>query len=161
MRRTLAALAALTVLASIAAPAFARATKPTHETFDAQLAPFPNYSSITSTEKRGCWAGVENINFVKHHFVAATAGTLTAEVKDFTGDWDLAVWDGAGAELAYSAEDQTPVAGGAAADEQVVISLKAKQEVDIVPCNWLGAPTVTVSVDFVPTKIGTAKRISR
>src|SRR5687768_6955339 len=148
MRKVLATITAgALILGGAALPAGAAGKKKKiQESFTAQAAPLPNYSSVTGTADRGCLAGVEGVHKVSHAFKVPANGTLSAIVEGFTGDWDLFLTDADGKEIVGSAEDQT---AGAAAEESFTLPLKKGQEVNITPCNWLGQPQVEVSYTFV------------
>lgn len=149
MRKLIALVVAAGLLGALGAqPALAKKKKkPIHQEFSAQALPFPNLSSATGTEQRGCLAGEEGVHKVSIPFEAPSAGMLSAEIAGFTGDWDLFITDEAGKELVGSLEDQT---AGAAAEEKVSLPVKAKQKVNVVPCNWLGEPSVDGHFMFVP-----------
>ena len=146
MRKFLAVVAALGIVASLAAPALAAKKVHVHETFGAPLAPFPNYSSITATARPGCSAGQEGVHWVGQEFTSPGKGTLNFHAEGFTGDWDLYVFtEGSDIPIARSENDQTQ--GGAAAEEKVLLPLKPKQTVTLVACNWLGDPNVTATFE--------------
>lgn len=140
MRKTIVAITVAGLVAGLVAmPAHARGKKKVDESFTAQAAPFPNFSSVTGTPIRSCFAGIEGVHWVSVEFTAPGKGTLTASMEGFVGDWDLAiVLDGV---YYYSVEDQTT---GAPAEEGVVVPLKPKQTVAIAACNFLGAPEAEV-----------------
>ncbi|HET7482989.1 MAG TPA: hypothetical protein VFK89_09025 [Actinomycetota bacterium] len=146
MRKVLAVIAALGVVVALAAPASAAKKTKVHETFGAPLAPFPNYSSLTSTARPGCSAGQEGVHWVGQEFTAPGKGTLKFHAEGFTGDWDLYVFtDGSDVPIARSENDQTQ--GGAAPEEEILLPMKAKQTVTLVACNWLGDPNVSATYE--------------
>lgn len=152
MRRTLVTIISLAlVVGLVAGPAAAgkrkKKAKPIQETFTVQALPFPKLSA-TGLEGTGCMAGQEGVNFIPHPFEAPFSGTLTATMTGFTGDWDLFLTDESGAELIGSVNDQ--IQGGAEAVEEVTFDIKKGTTVNIVPCNWLGAPEATVDYVFAP-----------
>lgn len=146
MRRTLVISVVLGLVAALAVPAVAGGKKKIHDTFGATLAPFPNYSSNTSTARPGCSAGQEGVHWVGHEFTAPAAGTLRLWTEGFTGDHDVYVFDG---DLPLGRGDQEQIPGGAPPEEEVVLPLKAKQTVQLVACNWLGQPDVLAHYEFV------------
>lgn len=154
MRKMLVMLLTLGLLAgSLAAPAAAqkkknkKSTKKVEESFTANALPFPNLSSSTGTEDRGCLAGIEGVHKVSHAFTTPGVGTLTAHMAGFVGDWDLFVTDADGKELHGSLNDQATA--GAAAEEEVSLKLKKNEDIHVVACNWLGAPEALVHFEYV------------
>jgi len=144
MRRYLAALVvALLVAIPTAAPA---GPKKVSGSFGASLAPFPNYSSHTSTARPGCAAGQENVHWVGQEFTAPAAGTLSMHSEGFTGDHDIYVFVN---DIPYARGENTQVPDGAPPEESVTVPLKAKQKVQMVACNWLGQPEVEAHYEFV------------
>jgi hypothetical protein len=123
----------------VATPASAGKKKHIDESFTAQAVPLPNFSSVTGTELRSCFAGVEGVHRVTVDLGTPGKGTLSASMEGFTGDWDLAVIvDGV---YVYSAEDQTT---GAPPEEHVAFPVTAKQSVQVSACNFAGAPEAEV-----------------
>jgi hypothetical protein len=143
MRKTLVTMVVIGLVAgSFAAPATAqkRKQKKVEESFTAQALPFPNLSSATETEDRGCLAGIEGVNKVSHAFTTPGAGTLTAHMAGF-------ITDAEGKEIDGSVNDQA--LDMAPAEEKVTVKLKKGQDVHIVPCNWLGAPQAEIHIEYV------------
>lgn len=141
MKKAIAVLIAAGLVAgAVSAPAAAgkkkKKTKKVHETFEAQALPLPNLSGTTGTERRSCFAGIEDAHWVGESFKSPGKGTLKAYMEGFAGDWDLAVElpDGI---LIYSVNDQT---AGDAAEEEVAVPLKKGDEIQILACNFLGEP---------------------
>ncbi|MDQ3964469.1 MAG: hypothetical protein M3277_11245 [Actinomycetota bacterium] len=139
MRKMITVLAAGALLVSLtSAPAIAGKKKRVHETFGANLLPFPNLSSHTGTARSGCSAGQEDVHWVGAPFKAPGNGTLRLWMEDFTGDHDLYVYDGE-VKLAESINDQTE---GAPPEEELNLSMTKGQEVVLIACNWAGEPEV-------------------
>lgn len=155
MRKTLVIVLVVGLVAAmVAAPAHAQKKKKkkqhkVEESFEAQGLPFPNLSSLTGTEQRSCLAGIEGVHKTSHAFTTPGRGEMTAHMSGFTGDWDLFVTDADGKELNGSVGDQT---AGEPAEEEVWVALKAKEDVFVVACNWLGAPTAEVHFEYVYRK---------
>jgi hypothetical protein len=151
MRKLIAAFAILGLVAgAFAAPAVAGKKKHIMDSFDAQLLPFPKlaaWGDAVGMTQPGCLAGQKDVNYMTVDFTAPFAGTLSATMAGFTGDWDLYITDAEGIPLIRSENDQ--IQGGAAAEEAVEWILKPKQTVGISPCNWLGAPNATVDYMFM------------
>lgn len=140
MRKLIAVAAALGLVASLgAAPAFAGKPKKVHESFGATLAPFPNLSSVTGTERPGCAGGQEGVHWVAQEFTSPGKGTLRLYAEGFNGDHDLYVFDG---DVAVARSDQAQVPDMAPPEEEVMIPLKKGQKITLVACNWLGQPDV-------------------
>jgi hypothetical protein len=153
MRKSLATLIAVgLVLASLAAPALA-GKKKISDSFSAQLFPFPKlaaWGDPAGLTQPGCLSGQKDVHYMTVDFTAPAAGTLTASMAGFTGDWDLYLTDADGIPLIRSENDQ--IQGSAAPEEDVYMDLKPKQTVGISPCNWLGAPDAEVTYTFVYKK---------
>ena len=78
------------------------------------------------------------------------AGTLTVDVKNFSGDWDITVLDGKGNVLGVGAGTSTPTAlAQSGAAEKAVIKTKKPMTLAIAVCNFLGGPTADVKYTFV------------
>lgn len=141
---TITLLAATVAMGALAAPAVAKKKKVhIHEEFSAQLLPFPN---AVEDVGHSCTAGLDDVHKFTIPFQAPVAGTLTVELAGFTGDWDLYVFDEAGGPLGASEESQLQ---GSEAKEQIVTTLKAKETINIVACNWLGAPDASGYYKFI------------
>jgi hypothetical protein len=141
MRKALAVMIAAGLVAgAIAAPAAAgkkkRKIKKVHETFEAQALPLPNISGYTGTERRSCFAGIEDAHWVAESFTSPGKGNLKAYMEGFTGDWDLAI-ELPNGTLVYSVLDQTQ---GDAPEEEVVVPLTKGDEIQILACNFVGEP---------------------
>lgn len=149
MRKLIAILASFALIAGLlAAPAAAQGKKKkrekVHESFVAQALPLVNLQA-TGTERRSCFAGVENVHWVGVEFESPGKGDLRLYMEGFTGDWDLAVVleDGT---IVYALGDQI---GGAPPEEEIVMALKPKQKVELLACNYLGEPEVEVHYEGV------------
>jgi hypothetical protein len=151
MRKFIAVLVALGVIAAlVAAPALAGKKKHIMDSFDATLLPFPKLAAAgdpAGVTQPGCLAGQKDVNYMTVEFTAPYSGKLSATTVGFTGDWDLYITDADGKPLMKSENDQ--IQGGAAAEEEVEWTLKAKETVGISVCNWLGAPQATVDYMFM------------
>ena len=122
------------------------------ETITLTLLPLPRYSTVGGNdipgfEGPGCTAGVADVHKHVHPYTTPAAGTLTMKTEGFTGDWDLYLFDGKGKLLAQSDEAQVP--DGAPPLEEISIKLKAKQQIQMVACNWLGAPQTDFYYSYV------------
>lgn len=132
MRKLIAILASFALIAGLlAAPAAAQGKKKkrekVHESFVAQALPLVNLQA-TGTERRSCFAGVENVHWVGVEFESPGKGDLRLYMEGFTGDWDLAVVleDGT---IVYALGDQI---GGAPPEEEIVMALKPKDRKSVV-----------------------------
>lgn len=99
-------------------------------------APMPMTSSV---DPRGCTFGEEGVHKTSVPYKTPGKGVLSVELSGFEGDWDLHVLDGDGNALAVSNQGQPE----AAQMEAIQILLGAKQEIQIVACNWAGGPTAS------------------
>lgn len=150
MRKTLLGLVAASLVMS-AVPALAKA--PTSGSFSAQLLPFPKlaaWGDQVGLTQPGCLAGEQDVHWHAEPFIAPKNGTISAITEGFTGDYDLYLLDEAGTALVKSEAEQ--IQAQAPAEESVTMPVKAKQSVQIAVCNWLGAPDVTVTWEFVAAK---------
>ena len=151
MVRTMVCVLTATLVAGlVAAPASANRHRRVHvhDTFSAEALPFPNLSAVTGTERRGCFAGMEDVHWVGEEFTSPGRGRLEVYMEGFLGDWDLAVFDEDGNVLEESLEEQIP--GGAPAEERLQVRIRRNQEIVMVACNWLGEPgPVTVHYEGV------------
>ncbi|HYI46710.1 MAG TPA: hypothetical protein VE174_14725 [Actinomycetota bacterium] len=154
MRRSVALFMVLAVVASLGAPAVAGGKKKKISgSFGASLAPFPKLAAAgdaVGLTKPGCTAGEENVHWVGHEFTPPAKGTLKLSMEGFTGDHDEYVFVG---DLLLARGDQEQVGQGMAPpNEDITVSLKAKQTVLLVACNWLGQPDVEAHYEFTFTK---------
>ncbi len=148
MRKLIAVLAAGALLAAPVAPASAgKKGKRVHGSIEATLAPLPNLSSVTHTERPGCAAGVEGVHWAGKEFTAPGAGSLRFYTEGFTGDHDLYVFAGTDAPIARSDNAQVP--DGAAPEEEIVLPIKKGQKVTLVVYNWFGHPEVAAHYEGV------------
>lgn len=145
MRKVIALVAAAAVLVAVAASPALAGKKKVHDSFGATLAPFPNLSSATGTERPGCSAGQEGLHWVAQEFKSPGKGNLRLYMEGFTGDHDLYIFQD-DVKLAESVQDQT---AGGAPEEEIVVPLKKGQKVTLVACNWLGAPDVEAHYEGV------------
>lgn len=146
MRKLIALVAVAAVIAALgASPALAGKKKKVHETFGATLAPFPNLSSATGTERPGCSAGQEGVHWVGQEFKSPGKGNLRLYMEGFSGDHDLYVFKN-DVKLGESINDQI---SGAAAEEEIVVPLKKGEKVTLIACNWLGEPDVVAHYEGV------------
>ena len=66
--------------------------------------------------------------------------------EGFQGDHDIYVFAD---DLVLARSEQSQVPDMAAPEEALTVGLKKKQTVQLVACNWLGQPDVTVNYEFV------------
>lgn len=152
MRKTLASLIALGLVASFSAtPALAgkkKKTKTINETISVTAVPFPNLSSHTGKPTPGCTAGQEGVHKLTTAFETPGSGTLTLSMSGFTGDWDLYVMDG---NVAIARSDNAQVPDMAPPEEKIELPLAKGKTYDLVVCNWAGAPQATAELKYVYT----------
>jgi hypothetical protein len=147
MRKAISILIGVGLVAVLIVPAAAKPKK-VHGTFGATLAPFPNYSSATQTERPGCAGGEEGAHWVGHEFTSPGKGNLRFYMEGFTGDHDIYVFDPK-TEIAIGRGEQPQVPDGAPPEEEVILPLKRKQKVLLVACNWFGQPEVEAHYEGV------------
>lgn len=141
MRKLIAVLACgATLLALWSAPATAGKKKKVHDTFGANLLPFPNLSSATGTARSGCAAGQEGVHWVGAPFKSPGKGTLRFWMEGFTGDHDIYVFDGETLLLRGDQEQVGPTM--APPEEEIIFPMTKGQTVQLVACNWAGEPEV-------------------
>ena len=139
MRKVVASILLVGLVAALPGPAVAKKKKKTvtiTESFSAgPFAPKPFPGDVSDA---GCRDGEEGVQKLTVPFTTPGKGILSTDISGFQGDWDLYVTDSAGSVLAASETsqivDQTPPT------EQITIPLRAKQDINIVACNWAGSP---------------------
>ncbi|MGH2808422.1 MAG: hypothetical protein ACRDKT_14230 [Actinomycetota bacterium] len=154
MRTWTTALVALLTLSTVAAAPARTGRARQNGTFVAQSAPFPAMQVDIYYEagKGSCLDGIEGIHKVSEPFRAPASGTLNVKVEGLSGDWDLYVLGANGDQLAAS--EQAQVLDGADGEEGINVGLQRGQRVQMVACNWLGEPEITVHFDFVSKSTG-------
>ncbi len=149
--RLLAAVAATAACAVLAAPADAAPkTKTIKETYPVSLpVPFPVMEGMA--DFNGCWNGQEGVSKNTKTITLPGSGLFKATV-DYTGDWDLYLFDTAKGTMLAAAE--TTETGNTGAAQEKIAWKKAKKgmKVDLVACNWSGLKDATVSYTFTYTK---------
>lgn len=119
--------------------------------FVAQAFPFPVMDDdVYYPRKSSCLEGVDGIHKVAEPFRAPAAGSLVIHLEGLSGDWDLYALGSSGERL--GASENAQVLDGSDGDERVTVPVKRRQQVQMVACNWLGEPEVTVYFDFTPKK---------
>jgi hypothetical protein len=149
MRKTLVLLVSVGLaIGLLAAPGQAGGKKKKiEESVSLTAAPFPNYSSHTSTPTPGCTAGEEGIHKVTTPLHVPGKGKLTADLSGFEGDWDLYIFDAKNQVIGSSAAEQVPP--GAPPEETVQVAFKKMADIAIVGCNWAGAPQAELHYKLV------------
>lgn len=119
--------------------------------FVAQAFPFPVMEDdVYYPRKSSCLEGVDGIHKVAEPFQAPAAGSLVINIEGLSGDWDLYALGSSGERL--GASEGAQVLEGSDGYERVTVALKPRQQVQMVACNWLGEPEVTVHFEFTPKK---------
>lgn len=148
MRRRIAALAALTVFPLAWAVSVDAGRGEERGSFVARGVPFPAMrDDVYYPGKASCLGGVEGVHKTSAPFHAPASGTLSVRLEGLSGDWDLYVVGRSGDALGGS--DAAQVLYGAEGRERVAVPLARHQRVQMVACNWLGEPQVTVDFGFV------------
>lgn len=134
----------LTLVLAIAIPSFAVApsawaASPRRGSFTATAVPYADvtYNSPTASSYT-CVDGQEGVHKVTYPYKSPAAGTLTAEITGFTGDWDLMFLDEGGDIIGMNWHSQWIEQEGV---ERLTIRLKAGQKLGIVACNWASNQT--------------------
>ena len=125
------------VLGAVVVPANAKPKK-VKESFDAIAAPYPNGSY---DEGSGCYYAVEMVHRVSHEVEVPFSGTLTVDIAELVGDWDLFIVDDEGDVITESS-------GSSGEPEHTENRVKKGQVVTIVVCNWAGEPQITVDYEI-------------
>lgn len=135
-------LAASLALVVVASPGLA-GKRTLKKSFTATNAPFPMSGSV---QPGGCANGEEGIHKTTIPFKTPGKGTLSVELGNYVGDWDLHVAIN-GSIIASSNGDQ------AAVTEQISGLRFAKgAQLDIIACNWSGGPTADGNYTYVYKK---------
>ena len=134
MRKAIAGLLALGLIAGFTLPAFAGKTKTKKGSFTAVAVPYPVTGDVS---EGGCLGGIEGVNKKSVAFKPPANGVLSAKLILFELDWDFFITDAAGNPLATS-DSFNPTDGPG---EAVSASVAKGKTVYIVACNWAGGPT--------------------
>ena len=136
MRKTVISIALVGLMAALPGSAFAGKTKTIHKEFSVgPLAPLP---VLSDADPNGCRSGQEGVHKTTIPFTAPKKGTLSVNLAEFDGDWDLYVTSKSGGVIAASDASQIQ---GSPQEENITVRLGTKQAVNIVACNWAGGPT--------------------
>lgn len=148
MRKRIVALVAVLVF-PVPAGAPAGAEEGKHRgSFVAHALPLPVMEADVYYPRKGsCLDGVDGIHKVSEPFRAPASGALTVHVESLSGDWDIYVLGTRNEQLGVS--DNAQLLDGADGEERLTVGLSRNQRVQMVACNWLGEPEVTVHFDFV------------
>lgn len=155
VRKALPVALTLVVAAGALAPALAGPAKPKPitEEYSLEHAPVPlPLVGIDGVDGTNSCADphFEGISTTTKTIKPTGAGTLTVDVKNFTGDWDITILDGKGNVLGVGAGTATPTAlttPGAA--EKAVIKIKKATVLNIAVCNFFGSLTADAKYTFV------------
>lgn len=151
MERRIVALVAVLALPVLGIPPIAAEEARAEGSYVARALPFPAMQAdIYYPQKGSCLAGVDGIHKVSEPFNAPAPGVLSVKIEDLSGDWDVYVLGTRGKQLGVS--DDAQILEGADGEERLTVSVNRQQRVDMVACNWLGEPEVTVNFDFVTNK---------
>jgi hypothetical protein len=142
--RLLTAVAAAAAVATIAAPA--HAAKTIKQTYAVSLpAPFPVMEGMG--DFNGCWNGQEGASKNTKTITLPSTGLFKAQV-DYTGDWDLYLFDAAKGTMLTASETTETGNTGPATERITFKKAKKGQKVNLVACNWSGLKDATVSYTF-------------
>ena len=136
-------LAATLVLAVVASPGLAAKKKTVKKSFTATNAPFPMSGSV---QPGGCANGEEGIHKTTIPFKTPGKGTLSVELTNFVGDWDLHVAVN-GSIIASSNGDHEAVTENVSG-----LPFPKGAQVEIIACNWSGGPTADGTYTYVYKK---------
>jgi plastocyanin len=146
MRRSIAALiGVLTVSVFAALPA--GAGRSMGGSFVARALPFSELQAdIYYLQKGSCLGGIDGVHKVSKPFQALAAGELSVHIEGLSGDWDVYILGTRGETL--GASEKAQILDGAEGEERITVAVKRHQRVQMVACNWLGEPEITVHFDF-------------
>jgi hypothetical protein len=149
--RLLAALGTALGIAAAAGPAVApagAAPKPTKVTYKVtEPVPYPMLEEVPGGN--GCWQGTEGQTKNTRAITLPAKGVLVSTL-DFTGDWDLYLFDAKGTIIAASATDNSATVTDANTEKLTYKKGTKGQKVSLVACNWSGLPDATVTYTFTP-----------
>lgn len=150
--RLLSMLAAVTALAAAAAPAASAAPKKPKQvkaSWTVSLpVPFPMSEDIPTGH--GCHQGAESATKNSREITLPANGVFQGQVN-YSGDWDLYLFDASGSIIAASETDETGSTG--AGTEKLTFKKGVKgKKVTLVACNWAGLKDATVSYVFTYAK---------
>ena len=149
MKKSLVVASAAVALVSVGAHSPASAAKPKKKppitkSYSMTLPPFPHPlpsgTSCTLDQAKGV--------FHDETFTTTGAGTLSAEVSGFAGDWDITVFDSEGL---VGQGDGTTTGGGApatAGKDTFISSWKKGTTITVRTCNFAGSPQAKGSYTF-------------
>jgi hypothetical protein len=141
------ALAAIVAIASIGtAEAAPKKKKDLKKTYTVTMTPFPDL-----TEEEGCSGAARSAAMqVDIKPIKVTGpGTLSVKVTKFTGDWDMALWNAAGASVSEGSGTITPNTSTDEQTETLKYKSKKAQTLNLRVCNFLGSQSATVSYTYV------------
>ena len=118
---------------------------PITKSYSMNLLPVPDPPQGTPSCAR---AQLEGVSIHTETFTTTGAGTLSAEVSGFAGDWDITVYDTDGL---VGVGDGTSTGGGAPATsgkDTFVNSWKKGTTITVKTCNFAGSPQAKGSYTF-------------
>lgn len=143
--RRIAAIAALGVAAAgVYAPAAAAPKKkkaPLTKSYELNMPPLFTNATEACADNR-----LEGISLHLEPIKPTGPGVLVATVTGFTGDWDMAVKDKDGEEIAAGAGSSTPNPGPG--EDTVTVKFKKAQDITLAVCNFLGTPNAKVKYTY-------------
>lgn len=148
MKKSVVLATAAVALVAVGAASPATAAKPKKKppitkSYSMTLPPLPDPPMGTS-----CTRDAAKALFHDETFTTTGAGTLTAEVSGFAGDWDITVFDKDGL---VGQGDGTTTGGGApatAGKDTFISSWKKGTTITVRTCNFAGSPQAKGSYTF-------------
>jgi hypothetical protein len=116
--------------------------KPITKSYTVSATPYPYPPTGPS-----CSESTEGATEHRETLKVTGAGKLVVEVRGFTGDWDIGLYDKAGTNLAMGAGSDTPNTDTAPSETLTYKSKKA-QTLYIDVCNFLGTPSATAKYTY-------------
>lgn len=154
VRTALPAALTLVLAAGALAPAVAAPAKPKpiSEEYSVEGAPVPlplvGMDGVDGTNSCNDPA-FEGISTTTKTIKTLGAGTLTVDLANFDGDWDITITDDKGKVLGVGAGTTTPTAlAEPAPAEKAVVKTRKAMTLNIAVCNFLGGPTADAKYVF-------------
>ena len=116
--------------------------KPITKSYTVQAFPYPSPPTGPS-----CSEAPEGVGEHRETINVSGPGKLVVEVRGFTGDWDIGLYDKNGTNLAQGGGADSPNTDTAPAETLSYKSKKA-QTLHIDVCNFLGSPSANVKFTY-------------
>lgn len=151
MRKALPLALVAVVAAGAFAPSFAAPPKPITGSFEATGLPVPvTGRDVTDTASSCINSMFEGISITTKEIKTVGAGTLLVELSGFIGDWDIAILNDKGEQIA--AGDNAAATGTSPSTGDIVekaqVKFKKAATIRISVCNFAGGPTASAKYTY-------------